>query len=56
VDLIKVTEDGTQPEPESRGLHVEPMRREPNRWGRRLLGSGIAIVAGVVMLIWAMQL
>jgi acetyl esterase/lipase len=56
VDLIKVTEDATQPEPESRGLHVEPMRREPNRWGRRLLGSGVAIVTGVVMLIWAMQL
>jgi acetyl esterase/lipase len=56
VDLIKVTEDATQPEPESRGLQVEPMRREPNRWGRRLLGSGIALVAGVVVLIWAMQL
>ena len=56
MDLLKVTEDKTQPRPESRDLRVEPLGKQHSRWGRRLLGLGIAIVAGVAVLIWGMRL
>ncbi len=32
VDLIKVTEDGTQPEPQSRDLQAVPLRKKRSRW------------------------
>ena len=56
MDVLKVPERKTQPEAESHDVPKEPLRRRGNRWGRRLLGVGIAILAAIVVLIWGLRL
>jgi acetyl esterase/lipase len=55
-EAFNVTEDRTQARPESRDLQVEPLHNQHSRWGRGLLGAGIAIVAGIVVLVWGTRL
>src|SRR5438093_220305 len=55
-EAFNVTEDKTQPRPESRDFQMEPLHNQHSRWGRRLLGVGIAIVAGAVVLVWGTRL
>jgi acetyl esterase/lipase len=53
---FKLAENKPQPRPELCDLNGEPLVKQHSRWGRRLLGVGIAIVAGVVVLVWGTRL